>query len=213
MIHAEEQLRRDSTHQQQFIDRVERTIGGRVGSRELRVVFAFSPIRPRLVVFVDEIEDGIGDIRGHTRQAQQQLLADAAGHRGGLGGGGEIVGDTQRGQSTTALPHRSADSTGSIHQTVDDDQSVEVDFGRFILQPETGAGVIPLRIQIGSDDGEMTKLFRIGIRDHIDRLKERRIVPDPARFLQAGLAASQQQTGCLDPRIGSASSLRRTLDQ
>jgi hypothetical protein len=196
LIHPEEQLRRDAPYQQQFIDRIERTIGGRVGSRELRVIFALSSIRPRLVILIDEIEDSISDIRGHARQAHQQLLADTAGHRGGLGGRGEVVGDTQGGQPTAALTHRGADSASGVHQAVDDDQGIEVDFGRLVLQPKSGAGVIALRIQIGGDDGKMTKLFRIGIRNDIDRLKESRIVPDPTRLLRA----------CVERWINSVSS-------
>lgn len=71
MIQAEQQVGRDASHQEQLFDGIEWTIDRRVWVWKLCVVIAFSSVFPWFIIRIDEIENSIGYVFGHSRQCHE----------------------------------------------------------------------------------------------------------------------------------------------
>ena len=74
-VGPEQKPGRHAADQQQLLDRFQRPVLGGVRRIERGVVVDFGAVFARLVVGVDPVEDGVGDVLGHPRQAHQDLPA------------------------------------------------------------------------------------------------------------------------------------------
>src|SRR5205807_699330 len=75
---AEKKLGRHSLDEQQLFQRVKRAVLGGVRGTQAAVVVAFGAIGPRLVIRVEPVNDRVGYVVGHVRQAHEQVVKDLA---------------------------------------------------------------------------------------------------------------------------------------
>jgi hypothetical protein len=90
LIEPKKHLWRHAANQQQLLHRLQRFVERTVGVGKLAVVIAFGAKLSWFLVFIDPIEDGIGDFFGHSRESHQQLSADVGERSKGIGGGAEF---------------------------------------------------------------------------------------------------------------------------
>jgi hypothetical protein len=96
LIEPKEHLWRHPANQQQLLHRLQGFVEGSIGIGQLAVVVAFGTKLPWLFIFIDPIEDGIGDLFGHPRESHQQLSSDVGQRTKGIGCGAEFGGDSHR---------------------------------------------------------------------------------------------------------------------
>ncbi len=199
---------RHPANQQQLLHRLQRFVEGSIGIGQLAVVIAFGTKLPWLLIFIDPIEDGIGDLFGHPWESHQQLSSDVGQRTKGIGCGAEFGGDSHR---------REVGTPGHLLQAakllVDDHECIEIQSSRFVLETETEPGIAPHFVQVGGDDRIVADLFDVRVGNDIDRLKVVWIIPKASSFFSHLARAREEKAYGIESRVGGHAGLKLPAGQ
>ena len=195
-VAPEQQLRRDTAYQQQFFDRLQWPVLGSIRRHKRRVVIDFGAEFARLVVVVQPVQNGIGDLDCHARQGHQQIACHALGGKSFHQFVGDFVGD-----------HISCGFLNLGRLLLDHQQRVQVHARRFVLQTVTYAGHPAGGIRRRDQDRVFAEFFRHALVQYDDALKTGRIVVRAARLGPHCQVLQQEGTQRFDARSGEQAGL------